>query len=98
MATQTETLPVAATSRPSRVLLPAYTLWLREVVRFYRQKSRVVGVVASPVLFWIVIGSGFGTSFRYWSDGVLSVSRVARSRSRVGTSPASCEALAGPSR
>ncbi len=33
-------------------------------MRFYRQKSRVVGVLASPLVFWIVIGSGFGTSFR----------------------------------
>jgi ABC-2 type transport system permease protein len=46
------------------VLLPAYTLWWREVVRFYRQRSRVVGVIASPLLFWLVIGSGFGSSFR----------------------------------
>jgi ABC-2 type transport system permease protein len=46
------------------VLLPAFTLWWREVVRFYRQRSRVVGVIASPLLFWLVIGSGFGTSFR----------------------------------
>lgn len=64
MATQTTTLPLAAGEAPSRVLLPAYTLWLREIVRFYRQRSRVVGVIASPVLFWLVIGSGFGTSFR----------------------------------
>ena len=46
------------------VFLPAFTLWWREVVRFYRQRSRVVGVIASPLLFWLVIGSGFGTSFR----------------------------------
>src|SRR5579859_4222063 len=45
-------------------MLPAYTLWWREIVRFYRQRSRVVGVIASPLLFWLVIGSGFGTSFR----------------------------------
>src|SRR3954452_13658690 len=45
-------------------MLPSYTLWWREIVRFYRQRSRVVGVIASPLLFWIVIGSGFGTSFR----------------------------------
>jgi ABC-2 type transport system permease protein len=64
MATQTTTLPIASGLAPSRILLPAYTLWLREVVRFYRQKSRVVGVIASPVIFWLVIGSGFGTSFR----------------------------------
>src|SRR5579864_1428026 len=44
--------------------LPAFTLWWRELVRFYRQRSRVVGVIASPLLFWLVIGSGFGTSFR----------------------------------
>ncbi len=46
------------------VLLPAFTLWWREIVRFYRQRSRVVGVLASPLVFWVVIGSGFGTSFR----------------------------------
>jgi ABC-2 type transport system permease protein len=46
------------------VWLPAFTLWWREIVRFYRQKSRVVGVLASPLVFWIVLGSGFGNSFR----------------------------------
>src|SRR5205085_5226915 len=44
------------------LLLPALSLWQREIVRFYRMKSRVVGVIASPVLFWLVIGSGFGKS------------------------------------
>lgn len=48
----------------STLLLPAYTLWQREIVRFYRQKSRVVGVIASPLLFWLLLGSGFGTSIR----------------------------------
>jgi len=64
MATQTAALarPVAASS--AGVLLPAFTLWWREIVRFYRQKARVVGVLASPLVFWVVIGSGFGSSFR----------------------------------
>ena len=44
--------------------MPVLSLWWREIVRFYRQRSRVIGVIASPVLFWVVIGSGFGTSFR----------------------------------
>ena len=61
MASQSATLPTAVSSG---VFLPAFTLWYREVVRFYRQKSRVVGVIASPLLFWVVIGSGFGSSFR----------------------------------
>jgi ABC-2 type transport system permease protein len=46
------------------LVLPAFTLWWREVVRFYRQRARVAGVILSPLLFWVVIGSGFGTSFR----------------------------------
>jgi ABC-2 type transport system permease protein len=56
----------ATTTAPASagVLLPAFTLWWREIVRFYRQRARVVGVIASPLLFWVVIGSGFGTSFR----------------------------------
>src|SRR5437870_2417244 len=64
MAMQSATLPAQNVPAPNGVLLPAFTLWWREVVRFYRQRSRVVGVIASPVVFWIVIGSGFGTSFR----------------------------------
>jgi ABC-2 type transport system permease protein len=51
------------------VLTPALSLWWREVIRFYRNRSRVIGVVASPLLFWIVIGSGFGNSFRNAGGG-----------------------------
>ncbi|MGA7161215.1 MAG: ABC transporter permease [Bacteroidota bacterium] len=45
-------------------VLPAYSLWMRELIRFVRQKSRMIGVIGSPVLFWFFIGSGLGTSFR----------------------------------
>ncbi len=45
-------------------LLAVWTLWQREVVRFYRQPSRVIGALAPPVLFWVLIGSGLGASFR----------------------------------
>src|SRR6266700_6887687 len=64
MATGSAALPVQITTTKNELLLPAFTLWWREVVRFYRQRTRVVGVIASPVLFWLVIGSGFGSSFR----------------------------------
>ena len=45
-------------------LLPTVSLWWRELVRFYRQPSRWVGVLLSPLVFWLVIGSGLGKSFR----------------------------------
>ena len=63
MVTQTATL-AAQVAPTTGLLLPAFTLWWRELVRFYRQRARVVGVIASPLLFWVVIGSGFGSSFR----------------------------------
>jgi ABC-2 type transport system permease protein len=50
-------------------LLPAFTLWWREVVRFYRQPARVVGVIISPLLFWVVIGAGFGSSLKASATG-----------------------------
>ena len=45
------------------IWLPAYSLWQREIVRFYRQKARVAGVIASPLIFWVVLGAGFAHSF-----------------------------------
>jgi ABC-2 type transport system permease protein len=46
------------------MLLAAGTLWTREIVRFYRQPSRIVGALGSPLLFWVLLGSGLGRSFR----------------------------------
>lgn len=54
-------------------LVPLGTLWQRELVRFYRDRSRLVGALAPPVVFWFLIGSGLGGSFRMpGSSGNLS--------------------------
>lgn len=58
----------ARAARPSTAIA-AYSLWRREIVRFYRQKARVVGVIASPLLFWLVLGSGFANSFHTAGTG-----------------------------
>lgn len=42
----------------------AYALARREVVRFLRQPSRIVGAFAPPLLAWLLLGAGFGASFR----------------------------------
>lgn len=44
-------------------VMAIYSIWLRDLVRFVRQRSRVVGSLATPVLFWFVLGSGLGRSF-----------------------------------
>jgi daunorubicin resistance ABC transporter membrane protein len=39
-------------------------LWGREVVRFLRQPSRLASALATPLIFWLLIGSGLSASFR----------------------------------
>ena len=46
------------------MILATYSLWKRDVIRFLRQPSRVVGALLTPVIFWFVIGSGLGSSFQ----------------------------------
>jgi ABC-2 type transport system permease protein len=52
-------------------ILPAATLWQRELVRFWRQKSRVMGVVASPLVFWLLIGAGSNDLARFYSGSLV---------------------------
>jgi ABC-2 type transport system permease protein len=42
----------------------AGTLAEREFVRFFRDRSRIVGALGSPIVFWLLIGSGFGPDYR----------------------------------
>lgn len=47
-------------------------LWKRELVRFYRDRARLIGALAPPVLFWFLIGSGLGPdAMRYSFSGTL---------------------------
>jgi len=54
------------------MLLPVATLWSRELTRFWREKSRVFGFVGSPLVFWLLIGSGFG-DLRFFFPGMLTL-------------------------
>ncbi len=67
-ATPATTPRLTQAAKPG-IWLPAISLWQREIVRFYRQKARVVGVIASPLIFWLVLGSGFAHSFRSSASG-----------------------------
>jgi ABC-2 type transport system permease protein len=46
------------------LLLPAVSLAKRELVRFLRQRNRVIGALATPIVFWMLVGGGMGRSFR----------------------------------
>jgi len=52
-------------TKPTRLLLtPAIAFWWRDVIRFLRQRNRIIGALATPLVFWLLVGSGFGPSFR----------------------------------
>lgn len=40
-----------------------YILWLRQIKRHYRSKSRVLGSIAQPMLFLLSLGFGFNSIF-----------------------------------
>src|SRR5688572_17121139 len=42
---------------------PALSLCHRELVRFLRQRHRIIGALATPIVFWLLIGGGMGRSF-----------------------------------
>jgi ABC-2 type transport system permease protein len=41
-----------------------YTMWLREMLRFWRSKSRIIGSLATPLFFLVFLGAGFSSSFQ----------------------------------
>ena len=46
------------------LVLPVLTLCGRELTRFFRQRSRVIGAVVQPLMFWGLVGAGFRASFQ----------------------------------
>lgn len=48
----------------SRFWLATGTLVDREMVRFFRQRNRLIGALMTPLMFWFFLGVGLGGSFR----------------------------------
>lgn len=44
--------------------LAVYSLWRRELVRFLRQPSRLVSALGTPLVLWLLVGTGLTASFR----------------------------------
>lgn len=52
----------SAAPQPS-MLLAVYTLSLRELIRFFRQRTRIIGALGQPIIFWVLFGAGLQSSF-----------------------------------
>jgi len=46
-----------------------YILWLRQIKRYVRSKSRIIGSLGQPVLYLISLGYGFGPIFEKAGQG-----------------------------
>lgn len=57
------------TGRAFAGALAGWTLLEREVVRFLRQRNRLIGALATPLIFWLMLGQGMGSSFRAAGQG-----------------------------
>ncbi len=47
--------------RMARDLYAIYSIWLREMLRFFRLKSRLIGSIGAPFFFLAFLGIGFGS-------------------------------------
>jgi len=54
-----------AAPRTPGIFLPALSLARRELVRFLRQRNRIIGALATPLIFWLLIGGGMGQSLSF---------------------------------
>ena len=46
-----------------------YILWLRQLKRYFRSKSRMIGSLAQPLFFLLSLGYGFGPVFKQAGEG-----------------------------
>ena len=50
--------------RPAIELGLALALWQRDMLRLMKERSRWLGVVAQPMLLWLLLGTGMASTFR----------------------------------
>jgi len=53
----------------NRELLGIYILWKREIIRFFRSKSRVLGSLGMPFFFLAILGTGLNNAFALPTGG-----------------------------
>jgi ABC-2 type transport system permease protein len=46
-----------------------YILWLRQLKKYFRSKSRIIGSLGQPLLFMVALGFGFGPTYQKAGGG-----------------------------
>jgi ABC-2 type transport system permease protein len=50
-------------------MIAIYTLWLREIKKYFRSKPRIIGSLGQPILFLVALGFGLGPVFQKAGEG-----------------------------
>lgn len=67
----------------SNTLYPIYILWLRQIKRYFRSRSRIIGSLGQPILFLVALGfglnsvfsaSGKGDYIQFLAPGIIAMS------------------------
>ncbi|MBN2052222.1 ABC transporter permease [Candidatus Woesearchaeota archaeon] len=62
-----------------------YILWLRQLKRYFRSKSRIIGSLGQPILFLVALGFGFGPIYakagggnyiQFLTPGIIAMSTL----------------------
>ena len=54
-----------------------YTMWLREIKRFLKSKSRILGTGGQPLIWLAIVGVGFGSAIGVLAGGVSYITFMA---------------------
>jgi ABC-2 type transport system permease protein len=61
---------------------PIYVMWLRQIIRYWRSRGRMIGSLGQPLLFFLALGFGLGPIFaragagnyiQFLAPGVISM-------------------------
>jgi ABC-2 type transport system permease protein len=68
MTVESITTPIARTQRPvdlRRATARAiYMIWRRDLIRFWRDRTRAIGSLVQPLLFLVLVGTGLSSALR----------------------------------
>jgi ABC-2 type transport system permease protein len=51
------------------IMQKIYVLWIRQIKRYLRSRSRIVGSLAQPLLYLLALGYGFGSVYQQAGQG-----------------------------
>jgi ABC-2 type transport system permease protein len=69
MAEATADTRVTAGEALSRLGIGVYIIWLRDVKRFFRDRIRLVGAFAQPLIYLFILGTGMQSAFSAFGGG-----------------------------